>query len=503
MSVDHDRDHDLDLVETLTTTLATKATQVEVVVGEFDPTRAGAPPAPVALDRRRRRTRVPSLAAVAALLVAVALVGSAVALSGRGDDPAADTSTAAQGDEPWLVPTWAPEGLPLWSVGREVVAPEDESDGGGPGIRQLFGDPDAGRALYVHVIPQPEEPYDGTAEPTQVRGLPGWYATGGELPAGASWVMWRELGAEALVQFRGMGRDEAVAAIGRLEWRSDVPLEGFAPPDDPALRLRGETGPRRPSQTVQLVYGDGSSGDGGAISVFTDTNGGNPVHYLDAWFAEGGGGDVVVDPDGARHSFEAEDDMLTVTWPDGRYARVSPLDPDAPATVDRAVLARIARSVGPVDGSELDGLRYEADANVAVTPVVASADTSIGSLEVHGSGATRRLCLRRPDAVLDCGAGPTWALPAPDLGSTSMAAPTGWVVDGTWYVAVASYGFDAEIRDGAGAEGDPLPTTDARVDGWLLRLAAVPDGIDEVGVTSPMALTDEGPSPYTSFTRPS
>jgi hypothetical protein len=61
-----------------------------------------------------------------------------------------------------------------------------------------------------------------------------------------------------------------------------------------------------------------------------------------------------------------------VHWPDGRYVRVSPLDPTS--TVDRAVLARVARSVGPVDRGELDAAYDDGSASDGELRPYASAE---------------------------------------------------------------------------------------------------------------------------------
>ena len=122
-------------------------------------------------------------------------------------------------------------------------------------IPQPFGDPDQGRAIYI-VSAQYDVVPDIAAQVT-VRGRTG--------QAGPSWdvaendvghaISWEEQGARITALYKGTSRAEAIAVLDSLEWRSDDPADGFAPPSDPAWalrqrhRLQPQPGGRRPQRS--------------------------------------------------------------------------------------------------------------------------------------------------------------------------------------------------------------------------------------------------------------
>jgi len=122
-------------------------------------------------------------------------------------------------------------------------------------IPQPFGDPDQGRAIYI-VSAQYDVVPDIAAQVT-VRGRTG--------QAGPSWdvaendvghaISWEEQGARITALYKGTSRAEAIAVLDSLEWRSDDPADGFAPPSDPAWalrqrhRLQPQPGGRRPHRS--------------------------------------------------------------------------------------------------------------------------------------------------------------------------------------------------------------------------------------------------------------
>lgn len=466
------------LDDTLTTALATKAAQVEVTVGEFDPTRRG----PLADSDAGTHPSPRRLLPAAAIVLVVALVvGASLALR-RGDD----TLTTGGGEEGWLVPGWVPEGMDLWSAGWSGPSAPEEAGDDSWNTFQLFGDPDAGRALYVQTLPQYQES-TASSEPVTVRGGDGWVGPSVDLPQPVDWVVWYENGATITAQFKGMTSAEALAAVEQLEWRSDSPADGFAA--EGSLDLSGESLRREYGRSAQFHYSQGpptEDPDEGrpAIVVSTSTGGGMSIGYLDTWFYEGG----AAESDGSRHAYGRRD--LGVFWPDGRQAQVFSMAAGAP--LDRATMERIVASlVVEDDEADLAPLSDAAAANVAALPLLASTEVGVGTLELRGDGGFHRLCLRRPGTpTLDCGDTP---------GLIGVGSPTAtetvvlgaWEIDGTWFVAAAASGFETRIDGGRGEgiEDDVLPATAATVGHWQLLFVQPPYDVERVYVTEPGGAT--------------
>lgn len=409
------------------------------------------------------------LALAAAVRVLALAAAAAVALTG-GDRP--DPAAVSGAPAGWLLPTWLPEGTTVWGVEASRVADGAAGTERDWSIVQLFGDPGAGRAIYVQASGGSRaEPPEG-ARPVTVRGTSGWAAPRVDTEESVDTVVWDERGATVTALYKGLTAAEAIAALDALTWRSDGPHGGFDPPGDGTVPLRGENiEPGRATNTVRLLVSDGvpasTPGRGRlGLSVHAAVGDSMPLGYLDHWFHEEEGGD------GPVRSFDAATGELRADWPDGRELFLSPLGGD-PRAVDEATLDRIADGVAPGTGADLDALRGRAAAAVAGLPRLAAATTGAGTLEVRGEGGFAVLCLRTPyGGSADCRG----------AAGLSFAATGSWLAGGTWYVGVAStVGTPAIFGDrGASVTDDALPVESA-IDGpWNLVLATVPPGVDGV-----------------------
>lgn len=511
------------LAATLTTTLRTKAAQATESLetrppGRFDPARRPSPSplsglvdldgqwsgssrtsgseewvplqAPVPPRPRRR------LVAAAALVVAAALVGAVGAVRvvvSDGDDGMARTSdtTVPAGPEGWLVPTWVPEGMEVWNVQWSDGSHQPGADTSW-GTFQLFGDPDAGRAIYVQAGQEYEES-TADAEPIRIRGQSGWAGPAIDIEIHTDEridsIFWNEAGATITALFRGMTAAEAVAAVEAMEWRSGTPEGGFAPPADGSLPLRGESLSSEGTVGASFFYSEGvPATDGLSLSIVTSTEPSTPIGYLDEWFYRGD--QVPPADDGARHEFDSESHELRVSWPDGRTVLVSPGLPTSDDRLPgRDVLERIVDSLVVGTEADLAPLRDRFESNVEALPVLASAETSAGSLELHGVGSGRadfqRLCLRRPDQPgLDCGQGP-------GIAGDLVAS---WDVAGVWYVGVAATGYEPEVLGRAADDesaGEALPGEDRSDGEWNLLLVQPPADVAYVHIDTDAAGTSQ------------
>jgi hypothetical protein len=457
---------------------------------EHQPPRGGEP------ARSRPRRLLPA----AALVVVVALAGAtAVALrDGRRAPDAEPADTVTVGDPPdgWIVPTWVPEGLQPWTVEWHTTLPEPTGDM----LPQLFGNPDGGRALLVTSYYEMHP--DGVSEVT-VRGRTGQAGPGmDEGKDMGDGIGWEERGLELTALFRGMSADEAIAALDALEWRSDDPADGFAPPDGGPLPLHAEAS-REPSagRDTMLLYSDGpppSGVDDGrlGLQIFTSTNGTLPGRYLEAWYQQGpaaGGGERPLT------SFDEDRHGLSVLWPDGRSIDITPIGLPQADLPGREVLQRVADSTTAMTDADLTTQRAAAETATAALPVVASAETRIGTLTVQGDDSFLRLCHRGPSD-------PAPSCPVDDFGS-GVPSDDGtahlsddWIVDGEWYVVVASTGEPPLIIDGRDSgtplDADELPAETATAGDWTIRLVQPAPDIEVVciGSGTAMGCTDDRPT---------
>jgi hypothetical protein len=446
------------------------------------------------MRQRRRLLRAAAVVFVAAL-VGAALAAGPLGRDDRGDTSTSETTTTAPADEEQglvvpdgtLVPSWAPEGMDLWTVSWNVT-------GGFPGqTYQLFGDPDDGRSILVWFQPDPgPRPSGAGGDPVTVRGQAGALQPAMYLPDTTSTLLWEENGAAINASFRGMTTAEAVAALDALDWRSADYQDGFAEPDDGSYPLQGETAPGRAGAilAVQYWYSEGVptnstvDGDQRVLLIATMTaSGGMSPDYLVDWFY----GDR--DEGGPTQRYQADFGSLDTSWPDGRTVYVDPMA----TPVDRADVERVTQGVAPGSPADFEELIAEADGNALALPRRASADTSRGTLEVHGQGGFSRLCLARGDDGSgddgrrpDCGvnANPNFLDTGPHVGM----AITSFVVDGTWYLGVASDRPEQAVvtpmpppEVGAPAPA-PYPSESFSDGAWWFVLAEIPDDVDDVRV---------------------
>jgi hypothetical protein len=456
--------------------------------GSADPDddfRIAAPPTRRARPSRRRALL---LVPAAACVAAVALAG-AVAL--RGDDAADITVRPLDlGNPPagWLVPAWVPDGMALWGVDTSSYEQSDSPDP--DTIPQLLGDPAGDRAIYVTSHRYEISP--DTAEDVAVRGTTGSAGTGwgaAEEELGDA-VRWEERGVSITALYRGVTRDAAITALDALEWRSDDPLDGFAPPADDAWPLRAEATSRDTvTHDATLLYSEGvpavdaQNGQSG-LMIYTSSSSTISAGYLETWYLEGSGdgtGPLVTSRDGRE---------VSAHWPDGRSVIVSPMAPESPLTSD--VLESIALSATVATAADIASLRDATETRIETLPVVATADTAIGAVDIRADRGFVRLCLRRPgSAGADCD---TSALGGSEWADGSATATAQWTVEGSWNFAVASRGEVPRIVDGSDptvppSEAGELPAETTVVGDWTVQLVLPPPGVDSICFGSEAAMS--------------
>ena len=456
------------LTARLTRTLEVKAAQaVPGQAADVGPPRPGRP--------RRLLLRAAALILVLALSAA-----GAVALQRGADD--AQVSTVTLGDPPdgWLMPTWVPEGMELWGV-ESSSSSSGTAGFGEPGtMPQLFGDPDAGSAIYVTSFRYDLRP--ATAEQITVRDHAGQAGRGWdveETDVGDA-IMWDERGATITALYEGMTRGEAVAALDSLEWRSDDPADGFAPPSDGSWPLRAEVARHQPvGRDAVFLFGDGRSG----LRIHTSSSSAVSAEYLDAWYERGveaGGGERPL------RRYDEDGHELTVVWPDGRSIVISPMGDPQSHPPSRATLERIVDSLTVASEAEMATERDRAEGTIEALPVVASAATRIGTVEIHGEDGFLQLCLDRGrEQGSSCNTDTLGGGYSPD--GTAIATAD-WTIDGDWYVVVASTGPESEIVGGRDPRGAPdageLPAETTTVGEWTVRLVQPASDIRTVCMSS-------------------
>lgn len=469
------------LTAVLTHTLEVKAEQAKTA-GATPSDRSDEPPdySETRLPAGRRLRLLPAAAAAVAV-VGLAAAGAVAILR----DPAKErVSTATLGDPPdgWLVPAWVPEGMDLWGLDFSSLSGQERLDDPRDTVPQLFGDPDEGRAIYI--TSSVYEVNADTAEPVSVRGQTG--------RAGPTWdaeendvgqaITWDERDVTITAMYKGTTLEEAIAVLDSLEWRSDDTAHGFASPNDDAWALRGEVASWPPdSHAASFAYSQGvpsydsTGGRPGFWIIHTEASSAVSAGYLAGWYTEGsevGGGE------GPVSTFDDASGRLEVFWPDGRSISIEPVAGPGAQSPSREELERIARSLTVASEADLGALRDQAEANVAALPVLASGETTIGRVEVRGDGDFLRLCLDRPaDGPLTCA--------TDTLGGTEAD----WMIDGKWYVTVASTTNDFQIVGGHDPSRAPdageLPAETTTAGEWTFYLVAPPPGIDQVCFSSP------------------
>jgi hypothetical protein len=502
------------LTARLTTTLRTKAAQaVAIPTGTaappFDPTRwpastvdvedhddiphgAGSWPAP-------RPPRWRWMAPAAAAVVVAALAG-ALAVARSGDTRDNGVVTAAVPDPPdgWLVPTWAPEGMDLWHL--DWTGPADTRDDTTSwSFHQLFGDPDAERAIYVEAYTLESQRLD-TGDRVTIRGQDGRAAPSVDTRQTVDTFQWHEQDTAITAYVKGLSRDEALAELEALRWRTDQAGDGFEPPADGSLPLRGEwgTGPE-PNHHAEFLYSQGvptanPANAGPGVRISTSTTGGT-LGYIDEWFWRGP--DAPGAGEGPIRLYDPEADEFRIFWPDGREVYISTVTPSSSDVgPSRETLERIADSLTVVGETELAMLRDGAAAQVGALPTLASAETGVGSLEVHGDGAFHVACLRVSGGqALRCGQP---QVTEPGARGTPVLLD-GWAIDGTWYVSVAATGTERRLYGDRGDQptDDVLPAEVATDGAWQILWTEPPS--DVTAVTTNF---DEGLGVLGSISRP-
>jgi hypothetical protein len=487
------------LTTVLTRTLEVKAEQAMTAGSSPDLRQVAEPPAysePRPPAARRRRP-LPAAAVVAALAI-----GAVGAIGLRGDSAEEQVSTTALDDPPdgWLVPTSLPAGMQLWGLEFSAPAASERLSESGT-IPQLFGDPDQGRAIYItssyyDVVPE-------TAEPVTVRRRTG--------QAGTSWdvaendvgdaVSWEEQGASITALYKGVTRSEAIGVLDSLHWRSDDPADGFSPPDDEAWALRGEIAGWPPvGHEADFAYSQGvpsaSSTDGRPdLWIHTQASSEISAGYLEGLYKHGS---ETGNPGQPVTNFE-EWGRLEIYWSDGRSVIIEPLSGSSAQATNREQLEQVALSLTVAGEADLEALRDQAETNIAALPVVASGETTIGTVEVHGEGSFVRACLKRSlDGSPNC---PAEAISGGSGAADRLMTSADWTVDGTWYVVVASTVDHVQILGSEDASHAPdageLPAETTTAGEWTIYVAAPPPGIDQVCLSD-----DGGRSIGCSFFRP-
>jgi len=486
------------LTTVLTRTLEVKADQAMTAgtrpSAGTDEVRDPSEPAPPlrVVSRREPARRRPRLLLPAAAVVAVLALVSAGAIALHRYSPEEAVSTAALGDPPdgWLLPTWVPGGMELWGLEFSSWPAEERGSEPGTTIPQLFGDPDGGRAIYVN--PSEFEVVADTAEPVTVRGRSG--------QAGPAWdvaendvgeaITWTERGGTITALYKGTTRDEAIALLDSLDWRSDDPADGFAPAGDDAWALRGEvTSWRSAGHEASFTYSQGvpsSSATDGHPGLWIHTEASSQISagYLAGWYQQGS---VAGDLTRPITNFDEASGRLEVFWADGRSIFIEPplgISPEQEPSRDE--LDRVAQSLTVASEADLGALRDEAGAKTAALPVVASTETAIGRLEVHGESNFTALCLSRPgDGTTTC---PTDHLSGGSGLNGSLMTDADWTVDGTWYVGMAATTDDFQILGGRDMSRAPdageLPAETTTDGEWTFYLVAPPPDIEQVCVGS-------------------
>ncbi len=439
--------------------------------------------------RGRRRVLV---AAAACLVVTMTLAGVLVVRNGDGTEEADVAVRPVQlGDPPdgWLVPAWLPEGMELWGIDTSTSEPPDGSDPAT--IPQLFGDPVGGRALYITSHRYSIDP--GTVEDVAVRGTTGAAGTGwgaAEEELGDA-VTWDERGVPISALYRGVNREEAIAVLDTLEWRTDDPLDGFAPPADEAWPLRAEATSRSTvTRGADLLYSEGvpaasgGTGSHNVLRVFTSTSSAISAGYLETWYLKGTG-----DGTGPLVSYRDDRHELSVHWADGRSVQVAP--EGAETSLTRDDLERIATSTTAASTDELAALRDGAESRIESLPVVATAGTTIGAIDIHAESGLVRLCLRQPARPgAEC---ETSTMGGSEWGDGSATATSQWTIDGSWNVAIASLGevpriFDDSDPTTPAPEAGELAAETTVVGDWTVQLVQ-PPGADSFCFGSEVAMS--------------
>lgn len=456
---------DTELSERVAVALRAKAAEVTTLRRGFDPDRGSrlSSEEPLGMLEHRSGRRRWRMLAVAATVVVVATAGG-VLVSRSGDDPeptetgpATETGPGGGEGDPAsagppdgaLAPGWVPDDLQLWDVSWH----QGPSFGWFDGKAQMFSTSEDGDARVLVEITSQED-YVWGDEPVTVRGQGGRGYSGG----GKDAVAWNEGDVSVSAFFTGISRDDTVAFLDSLAWRSGDRMEGFEAPEGATLSVVGETaGPPDAGQVVTTSFTYGydvptiSLAHDDELSIYAsipigDAAGTVTRDYLEAWFHdnldEGGvttSSELLGEtPDGSTMaSLEAALSDGTDLFILARYDGVSEAD-----------LQKIADSISQVSGDELDDLRRSVSNVYAAEPVVASAELPSATLTVRGQEGFHALCIEVGEADISCSA------TAPAVTDATPRRMTSVQVDGEWYVAAASPEEPPLVTEGAVSHED-------------------------------------------------
>jgi hypothetical protein len=480
------------LIGRVAESLRAHAGAVTVRERPFDPTRRLAEVVELGPARRGRpRARV-RLAVAAAALLAVVAVGVAQLAVGSGGGGEREPELIAlvpprvPAPSDGLAATWLPDGWRLAAV--DWSTPAGTTSSYGPlrpiewdsyGARaQLFEDRGhPGAALLVEseggVVTQ-----DGVGRAVTVRGHQGQVARSDVDPE-VTVVTWLEGSTQLRASVRGLGPEQAVAALDGLVTRPGGPAAGFDVPRAGGLVPVDEAeGLGEAATHVGLtVEAPGSGRRGPHLSVHTVSPAGrSTVPYLVAsLYGERAG-------DGTATLWDASTSTRLVVRGDGQVVRVQAFTLDEDDTLVPAaevpgvgpavdVTARAAGSIEPVTSSQLMGWWDEVNTRRMRLRLQARVELPTATIEVRGEGDQRALCNAKeaetvcalvipgapdgPDAetlwttlhiggddyqVAASAAGRPRFVATGDEGDYTMDAETGR--DGDWHVALARPALD-------------------------------------------------------------
>lgn len=430
--------------------------------------------------RRAVRSQARLVAAVAALALAVAGVTAWVAQRDGGEGEGGEsaelvTMAAPPAPSDGLAPTRAPGGWEVarveWSTTRGSTPLTDLRYAHGDRA-QLFGDPaNPAVALLVEsaggIAPQDQ------GEPLTVRGQPGYVVHPGEADLegrdDVAVVTWTEAGTELRASFRGLGVDDALAALDGLQVRAGGPAAGFEAPADAGLTQLDEAEPSSPPATyVSLTY-EATTQPDQAPRLWVDAvapTGTTTVRYLYAWFY-GERAD-----DGTATVWDPSSSMRTIVRPDGQavWAQLYTLDEmgtrvaaDGIEGVGPAeqVTAEAAASVAPVTADQLAGWWAAVNGQRVSLPLMARVELPTATIQVRGDDSEKVLC-RESSAETVC-------YPALDNSDRTLVA--GLPIDGVDYEVAASP-HEAPQFITYGSEGPyAVEAETGSDDGWHVGLA--------------------------------
>jgi hypothetical protein len=491
------------LIGRVAESLRAHARAVTIRERPFDPTQRMAEVVELGTESRIRRMRPRAtvrLAVAAVALLAVAAAGVARLAVGSGvggeDEPELIALVPPQVPAPsdGLAATWLPDG---WRVAHvDWSTPAGTTSNYGPlqpiewetyGDRaQLFADGvRRGAALLVEsgggVVPQ-----GGVGEPVTVRGHQGRlvHSTNRSDLAGPTGedialITWTEDGTDLRASFRGLGTEQALAALDGLIVRPGGPAAGFDAPPGSGLAQVGEaeTPDESADESATVVSvafeAPGSERRDTRLAVQTVSPvDRTTVPYLVASLYG------VREADGIATFWDATAGTRTIVQPDGQAVRVAAFSLDETDTVVPAgevprvgsageVTARVAGSVEPVTSERLSGWWVEVNTRRVRLPLRARVELPTATIEIRSEGDTQALC---DASAAEIEAETVCALVIPDGASDETLWATLRIGGEDYEIAASPDGqprFLAHGEDGTYA----MEAETGSDDGWYVALA--------------------------------